>query len=159
MAGTLKNELPCRREHDFEVLSKSRKDLHFEVVLVPPFGAFGVSYRRKHGFQGCLIFVRFLLRLLEHFCSPNSPTEPIKLSSIFGTIFLKSADHRPGPIRVPSPPGTPLSSIPSSYNVHSASLRFPSSADPPVEQKPPTTLLPNPPPIKEGYREPYNVHR
>ena len=76
MAGTLKSELPCRREHDFEVLSKSRKDLHFELVLVPPFEAFGVSYPRKHGFQECLIFVRFLDRLLHHFrhpkCSPKS---------------------------------------------------------------------------------------
>ena len=85
MAGTSKSEPPCRREHDFNVLSKSRKYLHFEVVLIPPFTAFGVSYRRKHGFQGCLIFVRFLLRLLEHFSSPKSPTEPIKSSSIFGT--------------------------------------------------------------------------
>ena len=43
MAGTSKNEPPCRREHDFEVLTKSRKGLHFGVVLVPAFRAFGLS--------------------------------------------------------------------------------------------------------------------
>ena len=43
MVGTLQNEPPCRREHDFKVLSKSRKVLHFGVVLVPPFAPFGVS--------------------------------------------------------------------------------------------------------------------
>ena len=145
MAGTPTSEPPSRRERNFDVLSNSRKALHFEIVLVPPFGAFGVSYRRKHGFQGCLIFVRFLLRLLEHFNSPKSPTEPIKSSSIFGTIFLKSADHRPGPTRVPSPPGTPLSSIPSSYNVHSALLRFPSSAT--LVPGPIVPSPPGPPPL------------
>ena len=70
-AGISKSEPPCRREHDFEVLSNSRKKLHIGDVLVPPFGAFGVSYRRKHGFQGCLNFVRFLDRLLHHFKHPK----------------------------------------------------------------------------------------
>ena len=43
VAVTSKSELPSRREHDFEVLTKSRKGLHFGVVLVSPLGAFGVS--------------------------------------------------------------------------------------------------------------------
>ena len=96
VAGTTKSEPPCRRVHDFNVLSNSRKVPHFGGVLVPPFGAFGVSYRRKHGFQGCLILVRFFHRLLEHFRSPKSPTEPIKSSSIFGTFFLKPFLHGNG---------------------------------------------------------------
>ena len=86
---TMKNEPPCGREHDFEVLSKSRKALHFGVVLVPPFGAFGVSYRRKHGFQGCLNFVRFLDRLLHYFKPPKWPPNHVKWGSIFGTIFCE----------------------------------------------------------------------
>ena len=126
----MKNETPCRREHDFEVLTTSRKYLHFGVVLVPPFRAFEISYRRKHGFQRCLIFVRFLQRLLCNFRHPKSPPNQLKWGSIFATIFYRSAGLRSGSMAVPYPPGTPLSSIPSSYNVHSASLRFPSSADP-----------------------------
>ena len=90
----MKSELPCRREHDFEVLSKSRKDLHFEVVLVPPFGAFGVSYPRKHGFQECLIFVRFLDRLLHHFRHPKCSPKSYKMRIYFWNNFL--------PIRRPS---------------------------------------------------------
>ena len=71
VAGTVKSELPCRREHDFEVLSQSRKNLYFELVLLPPFSAFGVSYSKKHSFQECLILVRFLDRLLHHFKHPK----------------------------------------------------------------------------------------
>ena len=41
------------------------------------------------------------------FCSPKCPTEPIKLSSILGTIFLQSPDHRPRPTRYPLPPEPP----------------------------------------------------
>ena len=88
VAGTLKSELPCRREHDFEVLSKSRKDLHFELVLVPPFEAFGVSYPRKHGFQECLIFVRFLDRLLHHFKHPKWSPKSYKMRIHFWNHFL-----------------------------------------------------------------------
>ena len=88
MAGTLKSELPCRREHDFEVLSKSRKDLHFELVLVPPFEAFGVSYPRKHGFQECLMFVRFLNRLLHHFKHPKCSPKSYKMRIHFWNHFL-----------------------------------------------------------------------
>ena len=71
MAGTSKSEPPCRREHDSEVLSQSRKNLYFELVLLPPFSAFGVSYSKKHSFQECLILVRFLDRLLHHFKHPK----------------------------------------------------------------------------------------
>ena len=71
VAGTVKSELPCRREHDFEVLSQSRKNLYFELVLLPPFSAFGVSYSKKQSFQECLILVRFLDRLLHHFKHPK----------------------------------------------------------------------------------------
>ena len=109
VAGTSKSEPPCRREHDFDVLSNSRKRLHFGGVLVPPFGAFGVSYPRKDAFQGCLNFVRFLHRLLCHFRPPKWPPNHVKWGSIFGTIFYRSAGLRSGMIAVPSPPGTPLS--------------------------------------------------
>ena len=88
VAETTKSELPCRREHDFEVLSNSRKELHVEVVLVPPFGAFGVSYRRKHGFQGCLIFARFLNRLLHHFRHPKCFPKSYKMRIHFWNHFL-----------------------------------------------------------------------
>ena len=107
MAGTLKSELPCRREHDFQVLSNSRKDLHFEVVLVPPFGAFGVSYRRKHALQGCLNFVRFLHRLLSHFKLPRRPPNHVKWGSIFKTIFNRSAGVPSGLTGYPLPPEPP----------------------------------------------------
>ena len=90
VAGISKSEPPCRREHDFEVLSKSRKNLNFEVVLVPPFGAFGVSYRRKHGFQGCLTFVRFLDRLLHHFKPPKSPPKACKMGIHFWNHFWQT---------------------------------------------------------------------
>ena len=98
-AGTTKSELPCRREHDFEVLSKSRKRLNFGAVLVPSFGAFEVSYRRKRGFQRCFIFARFLDRLLHHFRPPKWPPNHVKWRSIFGTIFYRSAGVVPGPLR------------------------------------------------------------
>ena len=110
MAGTSKSEPTCKREHDFDVLSNSRKNLHFKVVLVPPLGAFGVSCRRKHSFQRCLILVRFLYRLLHNFKPPKWPPNHVKWGSIFGTIFYRSAGVVPGSIPVPSPPGTPLSS-------------------------------------------------
>ena len=87
VAGTSKSEPPSRREHDFDVLSKSRKTLNFVVVLVPSFGAFGVSYRRKHGFQGCLIFVPFLHWLLHYFKPPKWFPDHVKWESIFGTIL------------------------------------------------------------------------
>ena len=101
MAGTTKSELPCRREHD------SRKDLHFEVVLVPPFGAFGVSYPRKQGFQGCLIFLRFLDRLLHHFKPPKWPPNHVKLGSIKKKIRHTFWGHRLGPTGIPLPPEPP----------------------------------------------------
>ena len=88
MAGTSKSEPPCRQENDFEVLTKSRKDLHFGVVLVPPFRAFGVSYRRKRGFQGCFIFVRFLDRLLHHFKPPKSSPKACKIGDSFLEPFF-----------------------------------------------------------------------
>ena len=56
MAGISKSEPPCRREHDFEVSSNSRKVLHIGGVLVPPFKAFGVSYPRKYDFSEVLEF-------------------------------------------------------------------------------------------------------
>jgi len=56
VAGTSKSEPPCKREHDFDVLSNSRKTLNFEGVLIPPFGAFGLSYARKTLFSGVLDF-------------------------------------------------------------------------------------------------------
>ena len=109
VAGTAKSEPPCRREHDFKVLSKSRKVLHFGVVLVPPFRAFGVSYRRKHCLERCLNFVHFLHRLLCYFRPPKWPPNHVKWRSIFGTIFYRSAGVVSGLTAVPSPPGTPLS--------------------------------------------------
>ena len=109
-AGISKSEPPCRREHDFKVLSKSRKVLHFGVVLVPPFRAFGVSYRRKHCLERCLNFLHFLHRLLCYFKPPKWPPNHVKWRSIFGTIFYRSAGVRSGSVAVPSPPGTPLSS-------------------------------------------------
>ena len=72
-AGTAKSEPPCRREHDLEVLSNSRKELYFGGVFVPPFGSFGVSYRRKHCLERCLNFVHFLHGLLYHFRPPKWP--------------------------------------------------------------------------------------
>ena len=89
MAGTTKSGPPCRREHDLEVLSNSKKMLHFGGVLVPPFRAFEISYRRKHGFQRCLIFVRFLHRLLCNFRPPKWPPNHVKWRSIFGIIFCE----------------------------------------------------------------------
>ena len=89
VAGTSKSEPPCRREHDSEVLSNSRKELYFGGVLVPPFGAFGVSYRRKHCLERCLNFLHFLHRLLCHFKPPKWPPNHIKWRSIFGTIFYE----------------------------------------------------------------------
>ena len=83
--------------------------LSFGVVLVPPFRAFGVSYRRKHCLERCLNFVHFLHGLLCHFRPPKWPPNHVKWRSIFGTIFYRSADLPPGMIAVPSPPGTPLS--------------------------------------------------
>ena len=99
VAEISKSEPPCRREHDFEVLSNSRNNHNFEVVLLPPFEAFGVSYPRKHGFQECLIFVRFLDRLLHYFKPPKWFPNHVKWGSIFGTIFCESADLRSGPPR------------------------------------------------------------
>ena len=90
MTETTKSELPCRREHDFEVLSKSRKRLNFGAVLVPSFGAFGVSYRRKRGFQRCFIFVRFLNRLLHHFKPPKSPPKACKMGIHFWNHFWQT---------------------------------------------------------------------
>ena len=90
VAGTLKSELPCRREHDFEVLSKSRKHLNFGAVLVPSFGAFEVSYRRKRGFQRCFIFARFLDRLLHHFKPPKSPPKACKMGIHFWNHFWQT---------------------------------------------------------------------
>ena len=72
----------------FWVLRSSRKGFHFGVVLVPPFRAFGVSYRRKHGFQGCLIFVPFLLRLLHHFKHPKWSPKSCKMQIHFWNHFL-----------------------------------------------------------------------
>ena len=83
VTGTTKSEPPCRREHDLEVLSNSRKMLHFGGVLVPPFGAFGVSYHRKHCFQGCWIFVRSLHKLLHNFRPPKRSPK----SKVFGSVF------------------------------------------------------------------------
>ena len=89
-AGTSKSEPPCRREHDFDVLSNSRKGHHFGVVLVPSFGAFGVSYRRKHGFQRCFIFARFLNGLLHHFKPPKSPPKACKMGIHFWNHFWQT---------------------------------------------------------------------
>ena len=83
VAGLSKSEPPCRREHDFKVLSKSRKVLHFGVVLVPPFRAFGVSYRRKHCLGRCLNFLHFLHRLLCDFRPPKWPPNHVKWKSTF----------------------------------------------------------------------------
>ena len=90
VAGTSKSEPPSRREHDFNVLSKSRKTLNFVVVLVPSFGAFGVSYRRKRGFQRCFIFVRFLDRLLHNFKPPKSPPKACKMGIHFWNHFWQT---------------------------------------------------------------------
>ena len=90
VAEISKSEPPCRREHDFKVLSKSRKVLDFGVVLVLPFEPFGLSYPRKNGFQGCLNFVRFLHRLLSHFKPPERPSNYVKWGSIFGIIFCET---------------------------------------------------------------------
>ena len=109
MAGTTKSELPCRREHDFEVLSKSRKRLNFGAVLVPSFGAFEVSYRRKRGFQRCFIFARFLDRLLHHFKPPKSPPKACKMGIHFWNHFGRIRRRRSAPNRTTSLPGTPLS--------------------------------------------------
>ena len=109
MAGTTKSELPCRREHDFEVLSKSRKHLNFGAVLVPSFGAFEVSYRRKRGFQRCFIFARFLDRLLHHFKPPKSPPKACKMGIHFWNHFGRIRRRRSAPNRTTSLPGTPLS--------------------------------------------------
>ena len=109
MAGTTKSEPPCRREHDFEVLSKSRKRLNFGAVLVPSFGAFGVSYRRKRGFQRCFIFVRLLDRLLHHFKPPKSPPKACKMGIHFWNHFWQIRYPRSAPNRTTSPSGTTLS--------------------------------------------------
>ena len=95
-AGISKTEPPCRREHDFEVLSNSWKELNLGGVLVPPFGAFGVSYPRKDAFQGCLNFVRFLHRLLCHFKTLKWPPNHVKWGSILGTIFYQPFLHGNG---------------------------------------------------------------
>ena len=133
MVGTLQNEPPCRREHDFKVLSKSRKVLHFGVVLVPPFRAFGVSYRRKHCLERCLNFVHFLHGLLCHFRPPKWPPNHVKWGSIFGTIFCESAGVVPGPIRddrgTLSPRNPPLFSF--QLNATSTPLRCASRHPPP----------------------------
>ena len=156
MAGTTKSELPCGREHDFDVLSNSRKGLHFGVVLVPPFGTFGVSYRRKHGFQRCFIFARFLDRLLHHFKHPKSPPKACKMGIHF---WNQSAGLRSNPDLLPTglplPPEPPSPLIPALCNVHSASLRFPSSAG--VVSG--SAAVPSPPgtPLS-SIPSPYNVH-
>ena len=90
VAGTSKSEPPSGREHDFDVLSKSRKTFNFGVVLVPSFGAFGVSYRRKRGFQRCFIFARFLNRLLHHFKPPKSPPKACKMGIHFWNHFWQT---------------------------------------------------------------------
>ena len=127
-AGISKSEPPCRREHGFKVLSKSRKVLYFGVVLVPPFRAFGVSYRRKHCLERCLNFLHFLHRLLWHFSPPKWPPNHVKWGFIFGTILAESAGVVLLPTGLPLSPEPHSPLIPALHNVHSASLRFPSSA-------------------------------
>ena len=45
---------PCKREHDFEVLSNFQKKLQFGFVLDPHLLAFWVLLSQKTEFLGCL---------------------------------------------------------------------------------------------------------
>ena len=48
-----------------------QKRLHLRVVLEPRFGAFGVSYRKKQSFEGCLKMSWFRDRFFYYFRPPK----------------------------------------------------------------------------------------